>query len=88
MLGNESALCRRRLGERMTGLRQRKSFSVSRWTINGIDIQFVHVKSRHPNAMPLIITHGWPGSILELTKSLARSPRGTPQHFLIANVSG
>jgi pimeloyl-ACP methyl ester carboxylesterase len=37
-------------------------------TIDGIDIQFVHVKSRHPNAMPLVITHGWPGSVLELTK--------------------
>jgi hypothetical protein len=30
--------------------------------------QFVHVKSRHPNAMPLIMTHGWPGSIFELLK--------------------
>ena len=36
--------------------------------IDGIDIQFIHVRSRHPNAMPLIITHGWPGSILELVK--------------------
>lgn len=34
--------------------------------IDGLDIQFVHVRSRHPNAMPLIITHGWPGSIVEL----------------------
>ena len=37
-------------------------------TIDGVDIQFVHVKSRHPNAMPLIMTHGWPGSIFELVK--------------------
>jgi len=37
-------------------------------TIDGVDIQFVHVKSRHPNAMPLIMTHGWPGSIFELLK--------------------
>jgi pimeloyl-ACP methyl ester carboxylesterase len=37
-------------------------------TIDGLDIQFVHVRSRHPNAMPLIITHGWPGSIFELLK--------------------
>jgi pimeloyl-ACP methyl ester carboxylesterase len=36
--------------------------------IDGLDIQFVHVRSRHPNALPLIITHGWPGSILELVK--------------------
>jgi pimeloyl-ACP methyl ester carboxylesterase len=37
-------------------------------TIDGLDIYFIHVKSRHPNAMPLIITHGWPGSIFELLK--------------------
>src|SRR5713101_8880133 len=36
--------------------------------IDGLDIQFIHVRSRNPNAMPLIITHGWPGSILELLK--------------------
>jgi len=38
--------------------------------IDGIDIQFIHVKSRHPRAMPLLITHGWPGSILEMTKAI------------------
>jgi pimeloyl-ACP methyl ester carboxylesterase len=36
--------------------------------IDGLDIHFVHVRSRHPNAMPLIMTHGWPGSVLELLK--------------------
>jgi pimeloyl-ACP methyl ester carboxylesterase len=36
--------------------------------IDGLDIHFVHVRSRHPNALPMIITHGWPGSILELVK--------------------
>jgi len=36
--------------------------------IDGLDIQFAHIKSRHPGAMPLLITHGWPGSIFELTK--------------------
>lgn len=36
--------------------------------IDGLDIQFAHVRSRHPNAMPLIMTHGWPGSIFELLK--------------------
>ncbi len=35
-------------------------------TIDGLDIHFVHVRSRHPDALPLIITHGWPGSIFEL----------------------
>ena len=36
--------------------------------IDGLDIQFAHIRSRHPNAMPLIMTHGWPGSPLELLK--------------------
>jgi pimeloyl-ACP methyl ester carboxylesterase len=34
--------------------------------IDGIDIHFIHVKSRHENALPLIMTHGWPGSVIEL----------------------
>src|ERR1700722_6329470 len=34
--------------------------------IDGVDIHFIHVKSPHANAMPLIITHGWPGSVIEL----------------------
>jgi pimeloyl-ACP methyl ester carboxylesterase len=36
--------------------------------IDGVDIHFIHVKSKHPNAMPLIVTHGWPGSIIEQLK--------------------
>ena len=36
--------------------------------IDGLDIQFAHIRSRHENAMPLIITHGWPGSIMEMLK--------------------
>ena len=36
--------------------------------IDGLNIHFIHVRSRHPNAMPLIITHGWPGSVLEQIK--------------------
>jgi pimeloyl-ACP methyl ester carboxylesterase len=36
--------------------------------IDGLDIHFVHVRSPHPEAMPLIITHGWPGSIVEFHK--------------------
>jgi len=36
--------------------------------IDGLDIQFIHVRSKHENALPLIMTHGWPGSILELVK--------------------
>ena len=34
--------------------------------IDGVDIHFIHVKSRHENALPLIMTHGWPGSVIEL----------------------
>jgi len=36
--------------------------------INGLDIQFIHIKSKHKNALPLVITHGWPGSFFELLK--------------------
>jgi pimeloyl-ACP methyl ester carboxylesterase len=34
--------------------------------IDGVDIHFIHVKSHHPDALPVIITHGWPGSVIEL----------------------
>jgi pimeloyl-ACP methyl ester carboxylesterase len=34
--------------------------------IDGVEIHFIHVKSRHENALPLIMTHGWPGSVIEL----------------------
>jgi len=34
--------------------------------IDGVDVHFIHVKSRHEGALPLIITHGWPGSVIEL----------------------
>jgi pimeloyl-ACP methyl ester carboxylesterase len=34
--------------------------------IDGVDIHFIHVKSRHEHALPLIMTHGWPGSVIEL----------------------
>src|SRR3712207_365940 len=37
-------------------------------TIDGIDIHFIHVRSKHPNALPLIVTHGWPGSVIEELK--------------------
>ncbi len=38
--------------------------------IDGLDIHFLHIRSSHENAMPLIITHGWPGSIIEFHKIL------------------
>jgi len=38
--------------------------------IDGVDIHFVHVRSRHEDALPLIMTHGWPGSVIELLDSV------------------
>ena len=48
-------------------------------TIDGLDIHFIHVKSKHPNAMPLIITHGWPGSVFEQIKLIG--PLTDPTKF-------
>jgi pimeloyl-ACP methyl ester carboxylesterase len=36
--------------------------------IDGLDIHFIHVRSKHPSALPLIVTHGWPGSVVEQLK--------------------
>jgi pimeloyl-ACP methyl ester carboxylesterase len=36
--------------------------------IDGLDIHFIHVRSKHDNALPLIVTHGWPGSVIEQLK--------------------
>ena len=36
--------------------------------IDGLDIHFIHVRSKHENALPMIVTHGWPGSIIEQLK--------------------
>jgi len=38
--------------------------------LDGLDIHFIHIRSRHENALPLIMTHGWPGSIAELLKTI------------------
>jgi pimeloyl-ACP methyl ester carboxylesterase len=40
--------------------------------VSGLDIHFVHVRSPEPNALPLVITHGWPGSIVEFQKVIAQ----------------
>src|SRR5919201_6429227 len=37
-------------------------------TIDGVDMHFIHVRSKHPSALPIIVTHGWPGSIIEQLK--------------------
>jgi pimeloyl-ACP methyl ester carboxylesterase len=52
----------RRFEERLNALPQFMT------EIDGLDIHFIHVKSRHENALPLIITHGWPGSVIEMLK--------------------
>src|SRR3712207_5337170 len=44
------------------------AFPQFKTTIDGLDIHFIHVRSRHPNALPLVITHGWPGSVFEQIK--------------------
>jgi pimeloyl-ACP methyl ester carboxylesterase len=46
-------------------------------SIDGLDIHFIHVRSKNANALPLIITHGWPGSIIEQTKVI--DPLSNPQ---------
>src|SRR5690348_9818154 len=38
--------------------------------IDGVDIHFIHVRSQHENALPLIMTHGWPGSVVELLETV------------------
>src|SRR5215204_4399344 len=38
--------------------------------IDGVDIHFIHVKSPHENALPLVMTHGWPGSVIELLETI------------------
>jgi pimeloyl-ACP methyl ester carboxylesterase len=52
----------RRVEAKMNALPQFKT------NIDGVDIHFIHVKSKHKNAMPMIITHGWPGSVIEQLK--------------------
>jgi pimeloyl-ACP methyl ester carboxylesterase len=47
--------------------------------IDGVDIHFIHVRSKHPNALPLIITHGWPGSIIEELKVVG--PLASPTSY-------
>jgi pimeloyl-ACP methyl ester carboxylesterase len=48
-------------------------------TIDGVDIHFIHVRSRHRGALPVILTHGWPGSILEFVNAI--EPLTNPTAF-------
>ncbi|MEU1599670.1 epoxide hydrolase family protein [Streptomyces sp. NPDC005708] len=64
--------------------------------IDGLDIHFLHVRSRHPHALPMILTHGWPGSILEflkvidpLTNPTAHGGRADEAfHLVIPSITG
>jgi len=64
--------------------------------IDGLDIHFIHVRSKHENALPLIVTHGWPGSIIEqlkiidpLTNPTAHAGRASDAfHLVIPSIPG
>ena len=64
--------------------------------IDGVDIHFIHVRSRHENALPLIMTHGWPGSVIELLETVGpltdpTSHGGTPEdafHLVLPSLPG
>jgi pimeloyl-ACP methyl ester carboxylesterase len=58
---------------------QLNRFPQFRTTIDGLGIHFIHARSPHPNAMPLVITHGWPGSIVEFHKVI--EPLTNPTAF-------
>jgi epoxide hydrolase len=47
------------------------SFGQYHTEIDGLAIHFLHIRSRHDNAMPMIMTHGWPGSVIEFHKVIA-----------------
>src|SRR5512132_4173646 len=65
-------------------------------TIDGVEIHFLHVKSRHENALPLIMTHGWPGSVIELLDTIGpltnpTAHGGTPEdafHLVLPSLPG
>jgi pimeloyl-ACP methyl ester carboxylesterase len=64
--------------------------------IDGVDIHFIHVRSRHENALPLIMTHGWPGSVIELLDTIGpltdpTAHGGTPEdafHLVLPSLPG
>jgi pimeloyl-ACP methyl ester carboxylesterase len=65
-------------------------------TIDGVDVHFIHVRSRHENALPLIMTHGWPGSVIELLETIGpltdpTAHGGTPDdafHLVLPSLPG
>jgi hypothetical protein len=63
----------RRVEARLNALPQFKT------EIDGLDAHFIHVRSPHENALPLIITHGWPGSVIETLDVVDRLTDPTAQ---------
>ena len=67
-----------------------------RTEIDGVEIHFIHVRSRHENALPLIMTHGWPGSVVELLETVGpltdpTAHGGTPEdafHLVLPSLPG
>jgi pimeloyl-ACP methyl ester carboxylesterase len=67
-----------------------------RTQIDGLGIHFLHVRSKHPNAMPIILTHGWPGSVIEFLKVIEpltdpTAHGGTPDdafHVVVPSLPG
>ena len=53
--------------------------------IDGLDIHFIHVRSKHENALPLIVTHGWPGSVVEQLKIIDPLINPTAHHGTAAD---
>ena len=64
--------------------------------IDGVEIHLIHVRSRHENALPLIMTHGWPGSVIELLETVGpltdpTSHGGAPEdafHLVLPSMPG
>jgi pimeloyl-ACP methyl ester carboxylesterase len=64
--------------------------------IDGVEIHFIHVRSRHEDALPLVMTHGWPGSVVELLESVGpltdpTAHGGTPEdafHLVLPSLPG
>ena len=64
--------------------------------IDGVEIHFIHVRSKHEDALPLIMTHGWPGSVVELLETIGpltdpTAHGGTPEdafHLVLPSLPG
>ncbi len=71
-LATLQALARYWLDEYDFGRIERRLMALPQFTteIDGVDVHFIHVKSSHENALPLIMTHGWPGSVIEMIDSV------------------